>query len=46
RDALYNSRSSTRFTALKTFHSPIKTSYEIECEKAHHEKYRQANEEL
>ncbi|UJR28969.1 hypothetical protein I4U23_010187 [Adineta vaga] len=46
RDVLYNTRVSTRFTALKTFHTTTKTSYEIECEKAHHYKYRQANEEL
>ncbi|CAF0860549.1 unnamed protein product [Rotaria sordida] len=46
RDALYNTRSSTRSTTLQTFHSSTKTSYEIECEKAHDDKYRQVNEEL
>ncbi|CAF3511851.1 unnamed protein product [Rotaria sp. Silwood1] len=46
RDALYNTRGSTRSTILQTFHSPTKTPYEIECEKAHHDKYRLANEEL
>ncbi|CAF1554201.1 unnamed protein product, partial [Adineta ricciae] len=46
RDVLYNTRVSTRFTALKTFHLTTKTQYEIECEKAHHDKYRQVNEEL
>jgi hypothetical protein len=31
---------------IQTFHPTTKTPYEIECEKAHHEKYRHANEEL
>ncbi|CAF0900246.1 unnamed protein product, partial [Didymodactylos carnosus] len=50
RDALYNPRAPLRLPhtpfQLKTFHSSVLSSYEVECEKCHHEKYRNANEDL